>query len=369
MGKKGMKYLLSIVIAILFAMGCVLMQGLLLAENTDGTAGQNTMEKDLYHEYGLETGTQLSDEIVYESDSLVCYEDRVFRKFQYHEENADRVAAMAEGILSQCPSIKKVCVLPVPNNIFWEEGYEKEEKQYRQSLDRIAGKLPNGSVLVNVLPLLQEHRGEYIFFRTDDSWTARGAYYGMEVLCRELGMESIPLNQYEEYMYNSFKGGLSSDEEIRKIKEIKDFSFPADRTYYYLIPDSPNKVEIIDIESSGKKNCYKKPLITSSVGNTGAFIAPDYTRAIVEGDTDNEKTKDSYILVVCDGCGKMLVPYLKDYYDGVYVVNIKEDYDFYTDIRQIVDEYHITEVVFSQNALEMGATGYDRALLDFCEKE
>lgn len=366
MEKREIKYLLSIVIAVLFAIGCILTQGLLTQENPDATSMQNTMKKDLYNGYGLEIGTQLSDQIVYESEELVCYKDRVFRRFQYHVENADRVAAMAEGVLFRCPSIENVYVLPVPNNIFWETGNVNEEKQYQQFLDRISGNLPSRASLINVLPVLQEHREEYIFFRTDDSWTAKGAYYGMEEMCRVTGLKAIPLDQYEEYMYNSFTGSLALQEEIRNIENL---FIPGDRTYYYLLPGSDNRVEIMDTDSSGKTICYKKPLITSSVADTGSFIAPVFTRAIVEGDTDNEKTKDSYILVVCDECGKMLVPYLKDYYDGVYVINIKEDDDFFTDIKQIVDAYHITEVVFSQNALKMGASGYYRALSDFCEKE
>ena len=72
--------------------------------------------------------------------------------------------------------------------------------------------------------------------------------------------------------------------------------------------------------------------------------------------------------MVCDSAGRLLVPYLKDYYDGVYVVNIKLDGEFYLDFNQIVEEYHISDVLYVQNTMEMGVSGYSKALNDFCEE-
>lgn len=366
MGKKVMKYLSSIVLAVCFAVGCVLVQGLSAEEKTDVTAEQNAMIKDRYNGYGLETGTGLSNRIVYESDSLVCYEDRILRKFQYDADHAERIAAMAEGMLGRCASLDRIYVLPVPHRILVEEGYENEKELYLQYLDLISEKLPDKAVLVNALPALEEHKEEYIFFRTEDSWTAKGAYYGMEELCRVTGLQSVPLDRYEESMYCGFTGSLAKQKEI---SETENFSFPIDRTYYYMLPGAENKVEIIQTDLSGETIRYKKPLITPSAGNTGAFIASSYTRAIVEGDACDEEKRDNDILVVCDASGKMIVPFLKQYYAGVYVVNVREDYDFYKDINRIVDTYHIKEIVFAQNGFRMGATGYYRALADFCEKE
>ena len=346
MGKKIMKYLLSIVLAVCFAVGCVLMQGIVAEEKRDVTAEHNAMIKDQYNGYGLETGMGLSDQIVYESDSLVCYEDRIFRKFQYDENYAEKTVTMAAGMLDKCPSLESVYVMPVPHRILMEEGYEREREQYLHFLERISEMLPDKAVLINALPALEEHREEYIFFRTEDSWTARGAYYGTNELCRAIGLESIPLDRYEEYMYNGFLGSLALREEII---EIENFTLPTDKTYYYILPGTENKVEIMETNSSGEQICYKKPLITPSAGNTGAFIAPSFTRALVVGDAYNEKKKDNNILIVCDESGKMIVPYVKQYYAGVYVINVREDYDFYRDIKGIVEAYHIKEIVFDQN--------------------
>ena len=63
-----------------------------------------------------------------------------------------------------------------------------------------------------------------------------------------------------------------------------------------------------------------------------------------------------------------MVPYLKDYYEGVYVINMREEDELSHDLNEIVKEYHISDVLFAQSAMEMGVPGYSRALNDFCEE-
>lgn len=366
MGKTTIKYGCSIVLAILFAIVCVLAQLIFAGETKDVAAEQKPLEKDLYDGNGLITGTELSDQVIYESASIVCFKDRVLQKFRYDPENTKRVAAITEGILQTCPELKHVYVLPVPHRIFLEAGFEGEKETYQTYLTQLTEKLPEKAALVDVLPVLEKHQEEYIFFRTEDSWTARGACYGMEPLCERLGVKAFPLSRYEEYMYTSFTGALPLLEEFKK--QVAG-TLPADRTYYYLLPDSVDRVEVIRTDEAGKEIRYKKPLITASARNNGAFIGSRFTRAIVEGKACAKKYQGRYVLVLCDERGKLLVPYLKDYYDGVYVVSVKEDPGLSEDLKAIVDAYHITEVVFAQGALEMGAAGFDLAFLRFYENE
>lgn len=356
----------SIVIAVLFSIVCILAQSIITNQKQDETMEQNPMEKDQYNGYGLENGTELSKVIVGENDSLICYEDRILRKFSYDIENIERTSDLTRGLITRCPAIEHVYVVPIPQRIVTEEGYDSEKQLYQQYIDEISTNLPDEAEVVDVLPALEEHEGEYLFFRTEDSWTAKGAFYGMEELCNRMGIEAFPLSRYEEYMYNSFKGDLAYQVNMSNIQYD---SWPYDRVYYYLIPGSENKAEIIYTTEDGNTICYKKPVITCSARNTGSFITSNYTRAIVEGETTEKSHKDKYVLVIGDETGKLLVPYLKDYYDGVYLVNVRQDRNFYTDIDEIVNQYQITEVVFAQRAVEMGKLGYDLALNEFCGQQ
>lgn len=177
--------------------------------------------------------------------------------------------------------------------------------------------------------------------------------------------DCIPLNEYEEYVYNTFLGSLALEEDLRNYIPS---DIPYDSLYYYLLPGTVDDAEVFDIDSIGKKVSYKKPLITSSGTNLGAFIEGGYTRAIVEGESHDKERADEKIMLICDESGKLLAPYLKDYYDGVYVVNIREDYEFIDDIQEIVEEHNISEMVIAQSVIEMGAKGHYRALSKVLER-
>lgn len=365
MEHKGIKSLLAIVLCIGLVAGCICLEAHEKNRLKKMETEQNAGLKNVENGAEVETGQTLSQVVLYEDEEIVCYEDRILCHFYYEEKNTDRIAAIVKGMLGQCPALEHVFVLPVPYQIFLEEGYEEEKDAYLKYMEQLSLKLPEKGVLVDTLPVLEAHKSEYIFFKTEDTWTARGAYYGMEVICKELGMEPIPLEQYYEYVYASFRGGLRLVEALDSIESIEELK---DQIYYYLLPDSVNMVEVMEIDGLGNKVSYKKPVVTPSIRNLGSFIGSRYLRAIVEGEPQEANNEGKYLLVVCDSAGRLLVPYLKDYYDGVYVVNIKLDDELYQDLNQIVEEYHISDVLYVQNTMEIGVSGYSKALNDFCEE-
>lgn len=363
MAHKGMRYLLVILMGLGLVIGCVLLEALVGKKGQEALE-QNDSSKVLEDGEVTKTGQELSKTILYEDEEFVCYEDRVISHFYYKEANTTRIATMVEGILEYCPDLNHVYVVPVPHRILVEEGYEEDKETYQKYMEQLFMQLPEKGILVPTLTVLENHKDEYIFFHTEDAWTARGAYYGTEALCNEMGLEPIPLEQYREYMYTSFRGGLVSK---GNMDHVHDEGLE-DQTYYYLLPETSNMVEVVGEDNLGNKVTYKKPIITSSARNLGSFIQSIYTRAIVEGEPQNTKNEGKYLLVICDGAGRLMVPYLKDYYDGVYVINMREDDELYHDLNEIVKEYHISDVLFAQSAMEMGVPGYSRALNDFCEE-
>ena len=45
-----------------------------------------------------------------------------------------------------------------------------------------------GILFIDVLPALTEHKGEYLYYRTDHHWTTLGAYYAYQQFCETLGL-------------------------------------------------------------------------------------------------------------------------------------------------------------------------------------
>lgn len=365
MERKGIKYLFMILMSLGLVAGCIFLEVFLEKKSQKELEEQNDTLQGSYVEEETIIGQEWSDKILYEDEELVCYEDRAFSHFLSEEGNIEHTVAIVEGLLENCPALEQVYVLPVPHRVLVEEGYDEDKEAYVNYMEQISKKLPEKGVLVQTLPVLEAHKSEYIFFKTEDAWTARGAYYGMAALCDELGFESIPLEQYYEYMYASFRGGLMLNENLSFTEDLEELK---DQNYYYLLPDAPNMAEVFAENSSGEKLSYKKPIVTSSARNLGAFIDSIYSRAIVEGTPQDAEKEGKYLLIICDNAGQLLVPYLKDYYDGVYVINIRKEDKLYEDLNEIVETYHISEVVFAQSAMEMGSRGYSKAVNPFCEE-
>ena len=357
MKNQWLKILTACFVCVAFAGGCIGLD-LLRHEHTQQVEAEvHPMQKDQYNGAGLMQGQALSEKVLYDGSELVCYEDRALHKYTYKTKYPQTVGKQVKRFLSACPELEQIYVLPVPPRICTENGQRESKAAYAKFCEELRERLPQKSVFVDVLPLLTEHSEEYVFFRTEDSWTARGAFYGMQALGEAMEMPVIPLDAYEESMYNSFSGGVKY---LDDAWAAKDISFPVDWTYYYLLPDSVNRAEIMRLDEKGQMFSFKKPLITISARNDGTFIDAAYLRAIVDGKAKEKANQGKYLLVICDEKGKLIVPYLKDYYDGVYVINVKEDGNFADDIHDILQTYHITEAVYTQNACDMGVDGYDK---------
>lgn len=75
-------------------------------------------------------------------------------------------------------------------------------------LDYLISNMNDDVVTVNMFPNLVSHNDEYIYFRTDHHWTALGAYYGYQALCKDTGLEAASLEDFEVWDMGRFPGGL-----------------------------------------------------------------------------------------------------------------------------------------------------------------
>lgn len=86
---------------------------------------------------------------------------------------------------------------------------------------------------------------------------------------------------------------------------------------------------------------------------------------VLEGDEQNEATKDEAIMLICDSNGRFLAPYLANYYETVYLVNVERYTAFYNDMPSILRTYGVRDIVLSQSAGRLGNKSYSDALNGF----
>ena len=69
--------------------------------------------------------------------------------------------------------------------------------------------------------------------------------------------------------------------------------------------------------------------------------------------------------MVTDGRGQIILPFLANYYEQIYVVDIQENGWFSAVINDIVATYNIKDVIITQRVSRLGDCSYSLALNDF----
>ena len=194
-------------------------------------------------------------------------------------------------------------------------------------------------VTLPVQNVLDQHRNEYIFFRTDHHWTGKGAYYASRYFLDTVGRSYPALEDYDTFTYETFLGSLYRHTQNQNLKNDPDF------VEAYL---SPNVRELTIF----RDNIYQpRPLIDCEVSSTNKYLCfssgdHEYYEAHNETITDG-----SAILIIKESYGNAFIPMLVDSYEYVYAV----DYRFWNgDLRAFAEEKGIDTVLFLNNLMATG---------------
>lgn len=198
--------------------------------------------------------------------------------------------------------------------------------------------LSDGVVAVDALSRMREHNEEYLFFRTDHHWTARGAYYAYVSFCESKGIQPTALEDYEALRFEGFLGTLYAEaKQPSAMKNDPDF-------VEAFIPLGTNAITVT--EKSGNVTEYRVVNEKTDVWYPAAgakyncFIAGDNPFSEIH----NPKITDgSSIVIVKESFGNAFVPFLVDSYEHVYVI----DYRYWSgNLADFVTENQIDDVLF-----------------------
>ena len=318
-------------------------------------------ERDLYNDAGLKNGQSLSKNKILETQDQVIYTDRIFNINQISEDHIAYAADIMKAL--QKKSGKDTYMMPIPERAVFESGYENEKQKYSDFIEKLEASFSNPSVVLNPLSELEKHQDEYIYFRTDNNWTMRGAFYGAQVIFRELGYEEENLDAYRKYVFGTFEGNLLLEVSQRytadKIK--KDIiNMEKEPFYIYINGSNPNCQELTFENTAGQLQTLKKRMILFDSSGSGAVIGSDYEHSVVEGRGKGQRKGN--LLLIADKRGKMMISYLSEIFEKVYVSNVYKDADLIQNLDEILDEYNIEYIIWAQDVVETGNRSYMKAL-------
>ncbi|NMB33255.1 MAG: hypothetical protein GX992_03310 [Clostridium sp.] len=260
--------------------------------------------------------------------------------FKFNKDNFDFYAKVLNEYDNKLGGKMPIYSLISPTNSEFIQlrKYEGITDSQNNAIAYLNSKFGDGIISVNAYDILNQHKDEYIYFRSDHHWTALGAYYAYTAFMQTKGEQPIPLEEYETVKIDNFLGSTYAKTRDKSIEENPDtiyaylpfVDYKYEKYRYY----ECNHANIIDMDYADTK--LDKYLVFLSAGNgTWAKIS-----------TENKNGKR--LLVIKDSYGNSFVPFLLPHYEEIYVVDPRF-YDFNTAESNLIDFIEakgVNEVLF-----------------------
>jgi len=179
--------------------------------------------------------------------------------------------------------------------------------------------------------------GEICYFQTDHHWTALGASYMTDAALANCNLPIVPYAEYSYTVHDPFYGSISTEMHALANHSISDrLEIPSP-----LAPTTAGLYKNLDVYM--RDVAYMRPQKTNYMAFLGGTNSPWFE--VITGFHTGRRA-----LVICDSFGNAFIPYLTPYYDAVYQVDPRPDYNWETmggaNLREYIAHYEITDVYF-----------------------
>ena len=163
---------------------------------------------------------------------------------------------------------------------------------------------------VDCMGLMDQHAGEYMFYRTDHHWTSLGAYYASAAYCQANGLTPWTLDSYDTVVRTGYTGSL-----------YMYGNHPAELTANpdYSVARFPHVGYSMVYYRDGVQ--YNGQAVNGSVSDyAGIFLCGDQPLTVITTDNKNGKT----LLVFKESYGNAFTPWLTSHYSKIIAIDPRE---------------------------------------------
>lgn len=270
----------------------------------------------------------------------VVVDGKAVELFKFNKDNFDFYAQVLNGYNEKLGSKMPIYSLIAPTNSEFVElrKHAGITDSQNNAIAYLNSKFNDGITAVNAYDILNDHKEEYIYFRSDHHWTALGAYYAYAAFMKTKGEEPLPLEDYETIQIDNFLGSTYAKTRDKSIKDNPDtiYAYPPfiDYKYEKYRYYERSEADIINMEYANTE--LDKYLVFLSGG--------DATWAKISTENKNGKK----LLVIKDSYGNSFVPFLLPHYEEIYVIDPRF-YDFNTSEKNVgdfIESKGVNEVLF-----------------------
>lgn len=283
--------------------------------------------------------------------SILVSGKRAMEIFTGTKKMSTAYAELVNGVYSAMPENVKFysMIVPTASEFYSGDTYSSGIHSQLKVIDDAYGKMDENIVTINAYSRLEKKTEEYIYFRTDHHWTARGAYEGYLAFCEKSGNESVDIKELETGKIEDFVGSLYKASNAGVLKKNPDYV-----EYFKTRTDVDANV----YDDSKMENGKKVFVVARAVNSDNKYLA------FIGGDQPLEKIVTSNkngkkILVIKESYANALVPFLCDNYEEVFVVDPRKT-EF--DLPEFVSSQGINEVLMINYTFALDNKTFSEAL-------
>lgn len=242
-------------------------------------------------------------------DNIYIIDGRLIEVNNLNEEKIKNNTKLLNDFSKRTDIPMYTLIAPTSAGIYFPELSEGSDRVSQKSyINDVYFSLDNKIASIDAFSALYSSREEYIYYRTDSSWTSMGAYYAYLETAKKMGYEPKYMVNYDlEYAENNFRGDLHSKIYYNKIAADRINLF---RSKY------KSDVESVTL-SNGNKSAEAKSVYFKS-----ALKTSDKNDVFLEGDnferiTITTSNKDAPKLLILKGSfanslAVLLVPHFSE---------------------------------------------------------
>lgn len=269
-------------------------------------------------------------------DGLFIYGDAVYTQAYYSETNAKnyaQTAAYYKTLFGENTRVSMV-VAPVSAMVIDNPAVTSKIPDQKEILDKMAALVDPSVNFVDAYSEMYEHRDEYLFFKSDHHWTARGAYYAYSAFAKSVGLEPTPLDGFDyNIMNDSYSGSMYNYTYDSRVKNFVD-------TIEAFFPRKAHTMTVTGINGA----VYNYDTCIVGTNRTYVtFIAGDNPYTVINV-PDNPQ--DMNVLVLKDSFGNAFVPFLCEHYGNIIVVDTRHTS---MNVYEQLKDYGLTDIIFVNN--------------------
>ncbi|MGN1479835.1 MAG: DHHW family protein [Acutalibacteraceae bacterium] len=258
------------------------------------------------------TAAVTPDEDATVKGTIILSGDRAMEIYTYSETSAKRYASIINSLAKSVPTAKVYSIIaPTSVEFYGTKKYRSGEHSQHDAIKNVYSMLDSSVTAVDVYSPIMEKADEYIYFRTDHHWTARGAYYAYTAFCKAANTTAPDISSYTTHNIDGFLGSLYRQTQSSALKNNPDYV-----ECFELLTQAENTV----YTSSAMTDGVKTYVVAKKVSGDNKYLA------FISGDQPLEKittgvTNGKKILVIKESFGNAFVPFLCNNYQEVYVVD------------------------------------------------